>query len=263
MLKFRVLAVMLVLLAGCATPDGAPGTPASSSTSAAQPPACDSTAVRERDDRSALRCVLRDSRFPRLEFDVTAPGAQGYTAREQTVVVREGTRVVQTIVERTVSSAVDLPFVPRLANDGDGQLVVVTSSGGSGGIGMAFWRARSPEGPFVRGGELFGFPHRMDTTDEGFSTVYAHASAVSGVQHVFRFDGDRVVPLLDIPVAAARIEHTTLDDDAPTVVNRATRCEIVVPKPEQATALRAAGVDPDGAGERFCAQAWVGRTYAA
>jgi len=253
---------LVLLVTGCG-PSTPPSATSSPSAAPAGIPACDSEAVTERSDYgSPLRCDLHDARFPRVTFEYTDPGASSPAGRDQTVVVRVGDRVVQTITEHVVSSAPGPPFVPRWANDGDGQLVVVTNSGGTGGIGMAVWRARTPEGPFVRGGELFGFPYRMATTDEGFTALYAHASAASGGYTIFRFDGDRIVGLLALPVAVADFPTASLDGTGPTIVNRATRCRLVTPNAEQTQALRAAKVSADGAAERFCRQGWVGRTYA-
>ncbi len=254
----------MLLLAGCTPTPPPSAVPSSAAPSEARTtvPACDSPEVTERSDpTAALRCEFRDPRFPRLRFDYSDPGG-GHGERDEVVVIRDGDRIVQTIRERIESSYPEVPFVPRWANDGSGQLVVVTNSGGSGGIAMAVWRALGPEGPFVRGGELFGFPYRTATTDEGFTALYAHASAISGGYTIFRLVGDRVVELLNLPVAVASVDHTTLDENAPTIVNRNTRCQVVAPSPAQAEALRAAGVTADGAAERFCRQSWVGRTYA-
>ncbi|MBS4102155.1 hypothetical protein KFZ73_13015, partial [Tsukamurella paurometabola] len=195
-----------------------------------------------------------------FEYSDTA-AVRGYEGREQRIVVRDGARVVQTITERVVAAYRTPPFVQRFANDGAGQLLVVTTTGGSGGSGMAVWRARGPKGPFVRGGELFGFPSRVATTDEGFSAMYAHSSAVSGVYTIFRFDGDRVVELLDLPVAAAGAGATPSDGNGPVVTNDRTNCRAVQATPEQARALGQAGVTVAGVGEHFCRQDWVGRTY--
>lgn len=250
-------------VAACETPVPS-SAPASAPSSAAPsaPPACDADAVTRRTDYGApLRCVLRDARFPRLTFDYSDPGFAGPAGRDQVVVVREGERVVQTITERAISYAPGPPLVPRWENDGDGQLAVVTNSGGTGGVGLAVWRARGPEGPFVRGGELFGFPWRTATTDEGFTALYAHGSAVSGGYTIFRLVGDRVVGLFSLPVAVAGSPGVSLDGAGPVVTNRNTACRAGTPTAAQAQALGEAGVTAAGYGERLCRQAWVGRTY--
>ncbi|MCS3778689.1 hypothetical protein [Tsukamurella ocularis] len=258
-----LVAVAAVAAAACDTPapSGAPDSPSSSAAPA--PPACGADSVTRRSDYDApLRCVLHDARFPRLTFDYSDPGFAGPAGRDQVIVVREGERVVQTITERTISYAPGTPLVPRWANDGNGQLAVVTNSGGTGGVGLAVWRARGPEGPFVRGGELFGFPWRTATTDEGFTALYAHGSAASGGYTIFRLVGDRVVGLFSLPVAVAGSRGVSLDGAGPIVTNRNTACRAETPTPAQARALGDAGVTAAGYGERLCRQAWVGRTYA-
>lgn len=256
-----VAAVAAAAACDAPAPSSAPDSPSSSAAPA--PPACDADAVTKRSDYGApLRCVLHDARFPRLTFDYSDPGFAGPDGRDQVIVVREGDRVVQTITERAISYAPGPPFAPRWANDGDGQLAVVTNSGGSGGVGLAVWRARGPEGPFVRGGELFGFPWRTATTEEGFTALYAHASAASGGYTIFRLVGDRIVGLFSLPVAVAGSPDIDLDGSGPVVTNRNTACRAKTPTPEQARALGDAGVTATGYGDRLCRQAWVGRTYA-
>ena len=228
-----VAAVAAAAACGTPAPSSAPDSPSSSA--APPPPACDADAVTERSDYGApLRCVLHDARFPRLTFDYSDPGFAGPDGRNQVIVVREGDRLVQTITERAVSPAPGPPFAPRWANDGDGQLAVVTNSGGSGGVGLAVWRARGPEGPFVRGGELFGFPWRTATTEEGYTALYAHSSAASGEYTMFRLAGDRVVRLLNLPVAVVGSADTSLGGDGPVVTDRNTSCRAVAPTPAQA-----------------------------
>lgn len=255
-----VAAVAAAAACGTPAPSSAPDSPSSSA--APPPPACDADAVTGRSDYGApLRCVLHDARFPRLTFDYSDPGFAGPDGRNQVIVVRDGDRLVQTITERAVSPAPGPPFAPRWANDGDGQLAVVTNSGGSGGVGLAVWRARGPEGPFVRGGELFGIPWRTATTEEGYTALYAHSSAASGAYTIFRLAGDRVVRLLNLPVAVVGSADTSLGGDGPVVTDRNTSCRAVAPTPAQAQALGEAGVTAAGYGERLCRQDWVGRTY--
>lgn len=225
-------------------------------------PDCDSDAVRDRKDIEApLACTVRSASFPALRFEYLDAGRSSDGRRDERVVVRDGERVVQTITAQLMAGYAEPPFVQRFAGDGSGQLLVVTSSGGTGGIGMDVWRAQSPTGPFVRGGELFGFPGRVATTDEGFTAMYAHSSAVAGVYTVFRFVGDRVVPLLDIPVAAAEVNGQPIDGEGPVIPSGGANCRAVQPSLVEAAALREAGVTVDGVGARFCRQAWVGRTY--
>lgn len=253
------------LLSGCGTPSPDPTTvpsraaPSNSNTSQ---PDCGSNEIRDRAAALPVTCVLISPSFPtlRFEFSDTAP-MKGFEERKQTIVVRDGERVVQTIIERIVAGYRTPPFVQRFEGDGFGQLLVVTTTGGSGGSGKAVWRAQGPQGPFVRGGELFGFPGRVATTDEGFSAIYAHSSAVSGVYTVFRFDGDRVVELLDVPVAAASVDAQPSDGEGPIIRNGGTNCRAVRPEPQQAAALRAAGVAAADPGAQFCRQGWIGSTY--
>lgn len=283
MKKFAWAVSALIVLTGCgpSSPDqsvrpsvptgmsDSPASPARTTGATATPslppgpgPDCDSDAVRHRDDFAApLTCTVRSASFPTLRFEYTDAGTSIDGRRGQRIVVRDGDHVVQTITGQLTAGYAQPPLVQRFAGDGAGQFLVVTSAGGSGGIGMAVWRAQSPTGPFVRGGDLFGFPERVATTDEGFSAIYAHSSAARGVYTVFRFDGDRVVELLNVPVAAAVANAEPGDGTGPVIRNGQTNCRAVQPSPRQASALREAGVTVVGVGERLCRQRWVGGTY--
>jgi hypothetical protein len=218
-------------------------------------PPCENLTVEYQPGLAAqhIRCELS---LAGLTIDVSSDPAWSFA-------LRDGGGVIQRFREPT-DQAGETGAVPLLQDiDGSGTpvLLVVTGRGGTGGEPMAVWRLSG--GRLVRAGELFGFRH-FYRTPEGFFGNYAHSSAASGVVTLYRWVDNRLVALamLDMRAAAA------VPDARPDWVrNGAVLCalsdddEPAGPRAGRADALRAAGIDPATAQQRFCTQSWVASVY--
>ncbi|BBZ15136.1 hypothetical protein [Mycobacterium branderi] len=156
------------------------------------------------------------------------------------------------------------PLLQDIDGDGTPELLVVTDIGGTGGEPMAVWRLTAPP-LFVRAGEIFGF-RRFYQTPEGFFGNYAHSSAASGVVTLYQWVDNKLVEvaLLDVQVSG---RENAPGDDHDWVLNGNTECRLSTadypPGAREArmAALRAAGIDPATAAQRFCTQPWVATIY--
>jgi hypothetical protein len=158
-----------------------------------------------------------------------------------------------------------VPLLQDIDNSGPPELLVIVGRGGTGGEPMAVWRLTGRPARFVRAGKVFGF-RRFYQTPDGFFGNYAHSSAASGTVQLYRWVDDKLaeVALLDMQVAemapGADSRHDWVrngnvlcalnDDDYPVGAHAA-----------RTAALRAAGIDPATAAQRFCTQPWVASIY--
>ncbi|MEZ0366165.1 hypothetical protein ACAG26_21060 [Mycobacterium sp. pUA109] len=198
-----------------------------------------------------VRCVLGVNAHlsldvtsdPAWSFVVRRDGAPGQTFREPTDAIGE-TGVV--------------PLLQDIDDDGIPELLVVTGRGGTGGEPMAVWRLADQTQQFVRAGDLFG-KRLFYRTPEGFFGNYAHASAMSGGVALYRWANNTLteVAVLDMAVAGNRPPEDPPGHD--WVKNGNTLCALA--GGDYAASLRAAGIDPATAQQRFCAQPWVATVY--
>ncbi len=198
-----------------------------------------------------IRCSLNlnadltidTSSDPAWSFTVQKHGVKGQEFREPTDVIGE------------TGAA---PLLEDIDNSGQPVLLVVNGEGGTGGEPMAVWRPTGSSPVFVRAGQIFG-QRRFYRTPEGFFGNYAHASAASGDVTLYRWVDDKLVDVavLDMQAAAAPESRRNW------VRNGNVLCALAVDglSDTQTAALRAAGIDPATAQQRFCSQAWVATVY--
>lgn len=253
-----IAAVSVFLAGGCAAPRQAAHGEASAAAPQPKPPSCETLNIpyeTELKDQH-VRCDLS---IKNLTLDVSSDPAWSFSLRDQGAVTQQFSELTDQVGETGVA-----PVLKDIDQSGTPALLVVIGRGGTGGEPMAVWRLTGTPAHFVRAGEVFGF-RRFYRTAEGFFGNYAHSSAVAGSVTLYRWVDDKlvVVAVLDMQVAEAPVGvdgrawvHTgdvlcalNEDDDPPGALARRT------------AALRAAGMDPATAQERFCSQPWVATIY--
>jgi hypothetical protein len=204
-----------------------------------------------------VRCVLLVNAD--LTLGVSSDPAWSFVLRSNKTEAQQFREPTDAIGETGVA-----PLLADIDGDGTPELLVVIGQGGTGGEPMAVWRLTGPPPRFVRSGELFGF-RRFYRTPEGYFGNYAHGSAVSGDVSLYRWVDNALteVALLDVRVASAPEPHPRRD----WVRNGNTLCALNTEdyppgaRAARAAALRAAGIDPATAQQRFCTQPWVATVY--
>ncbi|QLL05284.1 hypothetical protein [Mycobacterium vicinigordonae] len=205
-----------------------------------------------------VRCVLS---IKGMTLEVSSDPAWSFSLRDNSAkgaVVQQFSEPTDEIGETAVA-----PLLQDIDNSGTPVLLVVTGRGGTGGEPMAVWRLTGQPPRFVRAGELFGF-RRFFVSAEGFFGNYSHSSAVSGTVTLYRWVDDKLttVAVLDTQAAAAPD-----DTQRRWVHNGEVLCALseddypAGARVQREAALRAAGIDPATAQDRFCTQPWVASIY--
>lgn len=203
-----------------------------------------------------MRCTLS---INNLTLEVSGDPAWSFSLRDQGGVIQQFQEPTSEIGQTGVA-----PLLQDIDSSGLPVLLVVTDRGGSGGEPMAVWRLAGSPPRFVRAGELFGFRQFYRTT-EGLFGNYAHSSAVSGSVTLYRWVDDKLVTVAVLDTQAA--EAAVGDEARSWVRNGNVLCALSTDdylpgaSAQRTAALKAAGIDPATAQERFCNQGWVASIY--
>ncbi|BDB42439.1 MULTISPECIES: hypothetical protein [Mycobacterium] len=253
-------AASTLVVGGCGgAHQGAPGASSTSSSIAAQPNLVDCANVKidlgpMKDQQ--VRCVLT---VKGMTLEVSSDPAWSFSLRDHGGAVQQFSEPTEEIGETGV-----VPLLQDIDNSGTPVLLVVTGRGGTGGEPMAAWRLTGSPARFVRAGELFGF-RRFFVSAEGFFGNYAHSSAIAGTVTLYRWVDDKLttVAVLDTQAAQAAPD----DPQRRWVRNGDVLCALseddypAGARAQRDAALRAAGMDPATAQDRFCTQPWVASIY--
>ncbi|HTM85984.1 MAG TPA: hypothetical protein VL179_13980 [Mycobacterium sp.] len=225
-------------------------------------PGCAAVDSAARGTATDCRTVSTDRSGLVFEGRTESVGPHAY--RTAVTVLSPGGQESQVITEDTVHGYAPRYLLRDLDGDGRDELLIITSSGGTGGDGMAVWRATADAATLRRAGEMFGFRKFWKTAD-GFIAQYAHSGAAAGSVSLYEFVDDTLVTV-------AVLDVQTLDwPDVPPrhqwEINGDTKCGLSTddhPPGSLAArnqALRDARIDPDTAAQRFCAEPWVANFY--
>ncbi|MFI1917665.1 hypothetical protein [Nocardia sp. NPDC020380] len=213
------------------------------------------------DPDPGLHCVLRAEDHTGLLFEVL-----GSPAITINVYDTQG-RFRQTLRQQVDRPGYEMPFLSDLDGTGRQELLVVTTSGGTGGEDVAVWHAIGDSDRFSFAGTMFGFPQGVQQTVDGFIAIYTHGGAGSGVVTLYRFVDDKLVTLAVLDVEASADPYHPqwqTNGSAKCALDRTSgRTDVTDGRAmaDRNAALVAAGIDPATAEEHFCSEPWVGDLY--
>ncbi|ADG97759.1 conserved hypothetical protein [Segniliparus rotundus DSM 44985] len=240
-------AVLALLAAGCGEQPNSPGPAASSQLiRLAGLPDCGKAIA----DDPKLDCAIKSSDSAKLMLEAIGP--RPYTIK---VFDASGAQRQVFVQQDPDPDRAGLPEFKDLDGDGRDEVLIPTSGGGGGGRVYEVWHASGGAQTYADAGQIFGLGLFNRTTDGAFFAQYGASGTGAMVFDFYRFVGVELVEVLRLDV------RRKIDDVSGEVVG--VTCVLSGDGyPEGARgrrdgALRAAGLDPETARQRYCAEPWV------
>jgi hypothetical protein len=207
-------------------------------------------------------CGKASAEEPKLDCAITSSGGAKITLeaigpRPYTIKVFDANGVQQQVFvqQDPDPDRAGLPEFKDLDGDGRDEVLIPTSGGGSAGRVYEVWRENGGSARFADAGQVFGLGLFNRTSDGKFFAQYGASGAGAMAFDFYRFAGTELVEVLRLDVrrkideASGEVVGVTcaLSGDGYPEGARARRDE----------ALKAAGLDPATAQQRYCAEPWV------